>query len=244
MSVNKEGRDLIMNLKVTKMRGTVLLLALAMFLTSLTIMPVRVRAASKSYINDEEILTAGINQTIDVSMYLIKRSKATYTFTSSNKSVAKVSSKGKITAVKVGTAKIKVVEKYKGKKTTLGNVKVAVKKAVLDDLTYPIYVDEEDYTDTINFENYILYENPKATYKIFSNDTSKVKISAKGVITYANGEEGDTVKLTVKETYKGKTRTIGTASIEFTRQDNYDDDYDYDDEDYDYDEYYDDYDDE
>lgn len=221
-----------MSQKVTKMRGTILLLALAMLLTSFNILPVRVQAASKSYINDEETLTAGINQSIDVSSYLVKRSKASYTFTSTKPSVAKVNSKGKITALKVGTAQIKVTEKYKGKKTTLGTVKVAVKKAVMDDMVYSIYVDDEDYTDTLNYENYILYENPKATYKIYSDDTGKVKISTKGDITYANGEEGDTTTFTVKETYKGKTRVVGKVSVEFVSQDDEDDE-DYGDEDYD-----------
>jgi hypothetical protein len=229
-----------MNRKITKMRGTILLLALAMFLTSFSIIPARVQAASKSYINDEETLTVGINQTIDVSSYLIKRSKATYTFTSTKPSVAKVNSKGRITALKVGTAQIKVTEKYKGKKTTLGSVKVAVKKAVMDELTYSIYAGIEDYDDTFNFINYMSYENPKAVYKIYSDDTSKVKISTKGVITYANGAEGDTTTFTVKETYKGKTRVVGKVPVEFISQDNDDEDYDedYDDDD-DY-EYYDD----
>ena len=58
-----------------------------------------------------------------------KTKKHSYSFTSSNKQVAKVTSKGKVTGIKAGKATItvkEVLKKGKKKKRTLGKVKVTV----------------------------------------------------------------------------------------------------------------------
>ena len=58
-----------------------------------------------------------------------KTKKHSYSFTSSNKQVAKVTSKGKVTGIKAGKATItvkEVLKKGKKKKRTLGKVKVMV----------------------------------------------------------------------------------------------------------------------
>lgn len=57
-----------------------------------------------------------------------KKKGAKYTFKSSKKSVATVSTKGKVTAKKAGTAKITVKEKYKKKTRKVGTVLVKVSK--------------------------------------------------------------------------------------------------------------------
>lgn len=57
-----------------------------------------------------------------------KNKKAKYTFSSSKKTVATVSKKGKVKAVKQGTAKITVKEKYKKKTRKVGTVVVKVTK--------------------------------------------------------------------------------------------------------------------
>lgn len=57
-----------------------------------------------------------------------KNKKAKYTFSSSKKAVATVSKKGKVKAVKQGTAKITVKEKYKKKTRKVGTVVVKVTK--------------------------------------------------------------------------------------------------------------------
>ena len=56
-----------------------------------------------------------------------KKKKAKYKFTASNKRI-KVSASGKVKAVKVGTAKVTVKEKYKKKTKKIGTVKIIVTK--------------------------------------------------------------------------------------------------------------------
>lgn len=61
-----------------------------------------------------------------------KKKKAVYTFRSSKKSVATVTKTGKVKAVKSGTAKITVKEKYKKKTKKVGVVVVKVSKKTSD----------------------------------------------------------------------------------------------------------------
>jgi len=56
-----------------------------------------------------------------------KKKKAKYSYKCTNRKVATVSSKGVIKGKKKGSAKIKVTEKWKGKRRKLGTVKVTVK---------------------------------------------------------------------------------------------------------------------
>jgi hypothetical protein len=67
----------------------------------------------------------------------------------------------------------------------------------------------EKNPDKLIIKDYVNYRNPKATYKIYSSDSSKLKISEKGVVSAVNGPDGDYVWLTIKETYKKTTRTVG-----------------------------------
>jgi hypothetical protein len=194
-------------------------------------MPVRVQAASGVAVYGGTISIA-INESVGTADYLIKKSGAKYTYSSAKSSIAKVDKKGKVTGVKAGTTKIKVTEKYKGK-TRTDSVKFTIKKASLSNSEI-CYIELGDYGD-YNFKNSISYMNSKASYKIYSNDTSKIKISTKGKITYVNAVNGDKTTFTVKETYKGKTRTLGKIQVIF---EDYDDDDD-DDDDEDYDEDYD-----
>jgi hypothetical protein len=240
-----------MTRKVYGIKGISLLLALAVILTGFTIVPVSTEAASKAYINDETV-KIGINQTITYSYYLIKRSKASYSFSSSKPSVAKVDAKGKVTGLKVGTTKIKITEKYNGKSKSIGTATIAVKKACLyEDSYYELETESGYYSknkEKFAFKNWIMYQNPKATYTISSSNTKKVKISSKGVITYAKGVNGDKLYFIVKETYKGKTRTVGKIEATFYEppsddyldeddDEEYEDDEDDEDEEYDDDEY-------
>ena len=90
--------------------------------------PTDSQAAKKPKLKTKSVsLYVGKKKTIQITG---KRKKAKYTFKASNKKI-KVSKKGVITAVKKGTAKVKVSETYKKKKKTIGTVKVTVKaKAV------------------------------------------------------------------------------------------------------------------
>ena len=48
----------------------------------------------------------------------------------------------------------------------------------------------------------IANRNKKAKYTYYSSNSQKVKISKAGKITSVKGNDGDVVKITVKETYK------------------------------------------
>lgn len=89
--------------------------------------PTDSQAAKKPKLKTKSVsLYEGKKKTIQITG---KRKKAKYTFKASNKKI-KVSKKGVITAVKKGTAKVKVSETYKKKKKTIGTVKVTVKRMV------------------------------------------------------------------------------------------------------------------
>ena len=87
---------------------------------------IQAKKAKKATLGTKK-MTLKVKQTKKI---VIKKKKkgAKYTFKSSKKSVAKVSSKGKVTAKKVGTAKITVNEKYKKKRRKVGTVVVKVQK--------------------------------------------------------------------------------------------------------------------
>lgn len=149
------------------------------------------------------------------------KEKATYTYSSNKKSVATVSKDGVVTGKAAGKAKITVKETYNGKKTTVGTVTITVKKA-------GIYTDyEEEYGEMwvsaqpglvtksnswdVNMYDHIVNRNPKATYKIYSN-TKNLTITTKGKVTAV--KKAGTAKLTIKETYKGKTTKVGTFKVQ------------------------------
>ncbi len=86
-----------------------------------------VEAAAKAKLTTKKLtITKGSKKTIKIKR---KSSKCKYTYKSKNKKIAKVSSKGVVTAVKKGTTKITVKEinKSNKKSKTLGTVKVTVK---------------------------------------------------------------------------------------------------------------------
>lgn len=86
--------------------------------------PASTQAAKKAKLKTKSMtLEVGKKKTISLTG---KKSKAKYTFQASNKKI-KVSKKGVVTAVKKGTAKVKVKEVYKKKTKSIGTVKVTVK---------------------------------------------------------------------------------------------------------------------
>lgn len=101
-----------------KRKGITLLLALAVFITAIWI-PIPVQAATVKISQKTLSLTVGETKTLKVTTSL----KGKITWKSSNKKVATVSSKGKVTAKKQGTAK--VTAKIRNKSVTC---KVTVKK--------------------------------------------------------------------------------------------------------------------
>ena len=116
-------------------------------------------------------------------------------WSTSNSKVAKVSSSGKVTAVKKGTAYIYAKVTYKGKTYTAKH-KITVKNP---------YVSLNKTSLTLSSgESYTLSAkaNPKATIKYKSSNKSVAKVSSSGKITtYTQGE----AQITAYFTYGGKT---------------------------------------
>jgi len=143
--------------------------------------------------------------------------KATYTFTSSDNKVVTVKTKGNkayLTGLKAGKATITCNQKLNGKTTKVGTCKVTVKNATF-------YSESYDGLSLGTHETFLVYTSyrnldAKYTYKSNSkNFTITEKVKRDGdtdnyIIyqTYTAKKPG-TYKVTVQETYKKKTRTVG-----------------------------------
>lgn len=178
--------------------------------------PSNAEAATKTKL-DYNSGTIAVNETWDIYLKN-KNSKATYSYTSKNKKIATVSKKGVVKGVKAGKTTIAVTQKLKKKQTKVGTFTVTVKKAFIYD-----NVKEDNWianqtgwvkSDPYTFEpsEYIAYMNKKAVYKVYSSNSSKLSITTKGVVKDVKGT--GKVKLIFKETYKGKTSTIGSVKVE------------------------------
>ena len=103
------------------------LMVSALCITTLSSAGSDVEAKAKASLKTKKIsVKVGKKKTILIKN---KTKKHSYSFTSSNKQVAKVTSKGKVTGIKAGKATItvkEVLKKGKKKKRTLGKVKVTV----------------------------------------------------------------------------------------------------------------------
>lgn len=136
-----------------------------------------------------------------------KKKKATYFYTSNKTKVAKVNSKGKITARGKGTAKIKVRYKLKKKTYTAGTFKVVVSKATLKSSVRTITT---TVGTSIPVTSYLDNQNPSATYTISSTNSAVASGASNGTISV---KRAGTTTLTIVENYNGKKRTIGKFSI-------------------------------
>lgn len=165
----------------------------------------------------------GLNETCSIKIHNGK-SKAKYTYSSSNKQVATVNKKGVITAKKIGKTNITVKETYKGKTKKLGTFSEEVKDVTLKGSPKHVWKvssqtgywnskegkkEEKKY---FGVEELLSYPNAKATYKVYSSAPSVLKLSTDGTIQDAKGE-GE-VTITVKETYQKKTRDICSIKAE------------------------------
>ena len=155
---------------------------------------------------------------------------ATYTFTSSDKKIATVKkdkkdgTKAYITGVKAGKTTITVKQKLKGKTTTVGKCKITVKNATLKTSKQELKnFQVGDYYlngSAVWIENF----NPEAKYT-FSSNKKGIKFSdgSREIPDFIEGmfyqdikcsaTKTGTYKITVKETYNKKTRTLGTFSV-------------------------------
>lgn len=183
-----------------------------------TLLPANMASAAGATLSTKKV-TIGIGKQTTQSFTIKNKVKnATYSYQSSDKKILKVDSKkGILTGVKAGTAKVTVKQTLKKKTTKVGTVtiKVVQTKAIASKLKKYTYGIETVSFDLNQFATYI---NPDATYQLVSSNKAiaanvtltkskkfagKIKILKKGTIT-----------VTIKETYKKKTRTLGNFTIQ------------------------------
>lgn len=166
-----------------------------------------------------------------------KKKGATYEFTSSNTKIVTISKKGGyLTALKTGSTTIVCKETYNKKTTVIGKCKVTVKKSKVISYDYNkdfaigsgilgVEVFDDGYYN-VSLPFYIEYLNPQATYqfktdsKDFKFEIAKLTKEEKKIYTPTDqfairytAKKPGTYKVTVTETYKGKTTTVGSFKI-------------------------------
>ena len=209
-------------MKIQKYAGFLFPVVLALAILICGAMPVSVEAkTNKVSVGNSSI---GINGKTAIRLPDSGPAGATYTYTSSNPSVASVNKKGFVTGKKVGSTYIRTTQHYKGKKKSLNSIKITVKAAYISSpfKTYTVSTQpgryeqsSDDFYVAPNEDQHYLIScgNLKAVYKYYSSNPKKVKVASSGHITSVNGKNGDKVKITVKETYQKKTKTVGTFTV-------------------------------
>lgn len=171
-------------------------------------------AATKTTVSDwSKNLTVGIQGTTEYISLDGTKDKAKYTYTSSDKKIVTVSSKGTYATVKglkEGSATITVKQTLNKKTTKVGTVKVKVKPASL--------YKESEYTCSIGIPEYqysvgyfVEYRNTKATYECTSSDPEALEVDKEGIIL--NAKKTGVVDVAITETYKGVTRNLGNVKV-------------------------------
>ena len=147
-----------------------------------------------------------VNGTYTISLKN-KIKNATYFYTSSKTSIAKVSAKGVITGRGKGTAKINVRYKYKGSFKRVGSFKITVLKSLL----------KGDYKkvtatvgDILKPSDYLNSENQAAEYEITSSSLQVASVATNGAITCL---KAGTTSLAIHEIYNNKNRKIGNIEL-------------------------------
>ena len=164
-----------------------------------------VYAASKNASLNMTNTTVGVYSSPEYISINHQKSEATYTMTSKNKKIATLKNEG-IIGISKGKTTITVIEKYKGKTKTVGNVTVSV--------VGPKFKKKKQTLGVGYFSSIpILYYNKKAKYSIKSSDSSVVKIDKNG---YAIGVNWGTATVSVVESYKGKTTKLGSMKFAVT----------------------------
>lgn len=190
-------------------------LALSLVLATPLVLP---QTAVVAYVAADVYLVGsdwiGINATTGIEVSGAP-SKAKITYSSNKKSVATVSSKGVVKGVSAGKAKITVKQKYKGKTKKLKTLTVQVRNAEIDDAdglwigAQPGWVSEQGPVDMSEYD-VLSFKNPKAKYTYYTDNKDLVMDKNGKVTEVKNSGEAE---ITVKETYKKKTRKVGTFSL-------------------------------
>ena len=143
-----------------------------------------------------------------------KVKKAAYSFSSKNKKVATVNKKGIVKGISVGKTKIVVIQKLNKKSKKIATLTVYVRKTVLaGDVDPNVYISNqpgyEKGNTYFNPDNFIAFKNRKAKYTVKSSDTKRLSLTSDGKIKNVTGT--GKVKVSIKETYKKKTRNVCTV---------------------------------
>lgn len=150
--------------------------------------------------------------------------KATYTFTTSNKSIVTVKTKGTkayLTGVKAGKATITCNQKLNGKTTKVGTCKVTVKNCTASAEIYAYDGLPVGKSDTFLVIQSYRNQDAKYTYTTDSKNLSVKEVVKKEegsknvykVYQTVTAKKAGTYKVTVKETYNKKTRTVGEFKV-------------------------------
>jgi hypothetical protein len=196
-------------------------LALSLVLATPAVLPqtaVVAQAAAEVNFSWEYWSGLGINATTRIEVSGAP-SKAKITYSSNKKSVATVSSKGVVKGVSVGKAKITLKQTYKGKTKKLKTLTVQVRNAKIDKSNYvegdlwigaqPGWVSKNNPVDVSEY-NVLSFKNPKAKYTYYT-DNKDLVMDKNGKATEV--KNSGVAEITVKETYKNKTRKVGTFSL-------------------------------
>ena len=196
-------------------------LALSLVLATPVVLPqtaVVAQAAAEVNFSWEYWSGLGINATTRIEVSGAP-SKAKITYSSNKKSVATVSSKGVVKGVSVGKAKITVKQTYKGKTKKLKTLTVQVRNAKIDKSNYvegdlwigaqPGWVSKKNPVDVSEY-NVLSFKNPKAKYTYYT-DNKDLVMDKNGKATEV--KNSGVAEITVKETYKNKTRKVGIFSL-------------------------------
>lgn len=152
----------------------------------------------------------GYNNTIGIAstpeyLYVENRNeKATYTFSSKDKKIATVNKYGNVTGVAIGKTTITLKETYKKKTTTIGTYVIKVVNSSLD-------TKEQKFVLYNKNDAPILYKNLKAKYTYTISDPTILKVEDDGTL---RALKTGTSTVTVQETYKKVTRSLGTFSAQ------------------------------
>lgn len=146
-----------------------------------------------------------------VSFY---RDNAKYSYSSSNEKVVSVGKDGAIKALSEGRSVITITENYKGK-ISKGSFSLSVKKAHLTGTKYPIdteVIAMRPLTDiSDDLLEYLEHGSKNASYTFRSTDENIASISKAGKLKKVKRE--GTVKIEVRETYKGISETLGYIKV-------------------------------
>jgi len=146
--------------------------------------------------------------------------KAKYTYDSSDKNVIQVTKKG-LLAVGEGTAKLTVTETYKKVVRKLGTITVTIVPSSInsESTAFTIAANSDIYaSDKIFIDNQSW--NADVVYSYESSDPAIVAVAEVAseydpsyVESHLKGIANGTATVTVKETYKGTTRVVGTVTV-------------------------------